>query len=193
MFEGHLRARGLLRPTGLLTLPGEDWSPSGKRPRNSYMTNLDGLCQGGPEGETYPKTTRIGKATKKQTKRKSGRVLREPHRRYSQRKRREERLRPLRQVRGVVESCPMEIQPSPVAMHESSSAFTSGCLAQGHFPSGGFHFWELPPLGSFAFRDIIHHHSRVYLVITFKHNNNNCLISLTVLLINPVAVFPPWL
>src|SRR6218665_2509658 len=26
-----------LRPTGLLTLPGEDWSPPGKRPRNSYM------------------------------------------------------------------------------------------------------------------------------------------------------------
>ena len=30
------------------------------------MTNLDGLCQGGPEGEKYPKTTRTGKATKKQ-------------------------------------------------------------------------------------------------------------------------------
>src|SRR6218665_2134773 len=43
--------------TGLLTLPGEDWSLPGKRPRNSYMTNLDGLCQGGPEGEKYPKTT----------------------------------------------------------------------------------------------------------------------------------------
>ena len=28
------------------------------------MTNLDGLCQGGPEGEKYPKTTRTGKATK---------------------------------------------------------------------------------------------------------------------------------
>jgi len=27
------------------------------------MTNLDGLCQGGPEGEKYPKTTRPGKAT----------------------------------------------------------------------------------------------------------------------------------
>src|SRR6218665_2985712 len=66
--------RGLLRPTGLLSLTGEDWSPPGKRPRNSYMTNLDGLCQGGPEGEKYPKTTRTGKATKKQ-KRKSGRVL----------------------------------------------------------------------------------------------------------------------
>src|SRR6218665_3812622 len=36
---------------GLLTLPGEDWSPPGKRPRNSYVTNLNGLCQGGPEGE----------------------------------------------------------------------------------------------------------------------------------------------
>ena len=37
----------------------------------------------------YPKTTRTGKATKeKQTKRKSGRVLWEPHRRYSRRKRR---------------------------------------------------------------------------------------------------------
>src|SRR6218665_2801329 len=70
-----LGERGLLRPTGLLTLPGEDWSPSGKRPRNSYMTNLDGLCQGGPEGEKYPKTTRTGKAIKKQTKRKSGKVL----------------------------------------------------------------------------------------------------------------------
>src|SRR6218665_4147556 len=30
---------------------------------------------GGPKGEKYPKTTRTGKATKKQTKRKSGRVL----------------------------------------------------------------------------------------------------------------------
>src|SRR6218665_3825012 len=47
----------------------------GKRPRNSYITNLDGLCQRVPEGETYPKTTRTGKATKTQTKRKSGRVL----------------------------------------------------------------------------------------------------------------------
>src|SRR6218665_704728 len=37
----------------VLTLPGENWSPPGKRPRNSYMTNLDGLCQGGPEGEKY--------------------------------------------------------------------------------------------------------------------------------------------
>src|SRR6218665_3556292 len=55
---------GRKRPTGLLTLPGEDWSPPDKRPRNSYMTNLDGLCQGGPEGEKYPKTTRTGKATK---------------------------------------------------------------------------------------------------------------------------------
>ena len=44
--------RDPLRPTGLLTLPGEGWSPPGKRPRNSYMTNLDGQCQGGPEGET---------------------------------------------------------------------------------------------------------------------------------------------
>src|SRR6218665_3164156 len=60
--------RGLLRPTGLLTLPGEDWSPPGKRPRNSYTTNLDGLCQGGPEGEIYPKTTRTGKTTKKTNK-----------------------------------------------------------------------------------------------------------------------------
>ena len=42
---------GLLRPTGLRTPPGEDWSPPGKRPRNSYLTNLDGQCQGGPEGE----------------------------------------------------------------------------------------------------------------------------------------------
>ena len=32
------------------------------------MTNLDGQCQGGPEGEKYPKTTRTGKATKKQKK-----------------------------------------------------------------------------------------------------------------------------
>src|SRR6218665_2174732 len=67
--------RGLLRPTGLLTLPGEDWSPPGKRPRNSCMTNLDGLCQRGPEGEKYSKTTRTGNATKEQTKRKSGSVL----------------------------------------------------------------------------------------------------------------------
>src|SRR6218665_241719 len=69
MLKGHLRAKEI-RPTGLLTLPGEDWSPPGKRPRNSYMTNLDGLCQGRPEGEKYPKTTRTGKATQKQTKRK---------------------------------------------------------------------------------------------------------------------------
>src|SRR6218665_595181 len=32
------------------------------------MTNLDGLCQGGLEGENYPKTTRTGKATKKSNK-----------------------------------------------------------------------------------------------------------------------------
>src|SRR6218665_2183761 len=74
-WKDTLGERGLLRPTGLLTLPGEDWSPPGMRPRHSYMTNLDGLCQGGPEGEKYPKTTRTGKATKKQTKRMSGRVL----------------------------------------------------------------------------------------------------------------------
>src|SRR6218665_1149801 len=37
----------------VLTLPGENWSPPGKRPRKSYMTNLDGLCQGGPEGGKY--------------------------------------------------------------------------------------------------------------------------------------------
>src|SRR6218665_1045576 len=36
-------------------LPEEDWLPPGKRPRNSYMTNLDGLCQGGPEQGKYPK------------------------------------------------------------------------------------------------------------------------------------------
>ena len=63
--------RGSLGPTNLLTLPGVNWLLPGKRPRNSYMTNLDGLCYGGPEGEKYPKTTRTGKATKKQTKRKS--------------------------------------------------------------------------------------------------------------------------
>ena len=28
------------------------------------MTNLGRICQGGPEGENYPKTTRTGKATK---------------------------------------------------------------------------------------------------------------------------------
>jgi len=32
------------------------------------MMNLDGLCQGGPEVEKYPKTTRTGKATKKPKK-----------------------------------------------------------------------------------------------------------------------------
>src|SRR6218665_249855 len=32
------------------------------------MTNLDGLCQGGPEGGKYPKTTRTSKATKKTNK-----------------------------------------------------------------------------------------------------------------------------
>ena len=30
--------RGPLGPIGLLTLLGEDWSPPGKRPRNSYRT-----------------------------------------------------------------------------------------------------------------------------------------------------------
>jgi len=45
-----------------------DWSPPGKIPRNSYMKNLDGQCQGGPEGEKYPKTTGTGKATKKTKK-----------------------------------------------------------------------------------------------------------------------------
>jgi len=58
----------------LLILPGEDWSPPGKRLRNSYMTNLDGQCQGGPEGEKYPKTTRTGKAIKK-TKKEAWRSL----------------------------------------------------------------------------------------------------------------------
>ena len=32
------------------------------------MTNLDGQCQGGPEGEKYPKTTGTGKATQKTKK-----------------------------------------------------------------------------------------------------------------------------
>ena len=32
------------------------------------MRNLDGQYQGGHEGEKYPKTTRTGKATKKQKK-----------------------------------------------------------------------------------------------------------------------------
>jgi len=32
------------------------------------MMNLDWQCQGGPEGEKYPKTTRIGKSTKKTKK-----------------------------------------------------------------------------------------------------------------------------
>ena len=31
------------------------------------MTNMDGQCQGGPEGEKYPKTTRTGKVTKKRS------------------------------------------------------------------------------------------------------------------------------
>src|SRR6218665_1839736 len=29
------------------------------------MKNVEGICQGGPEREKYPKTTRTGKATKK--------------------------------------------------------------------------------------------------------------------------------
>jgi len=67
VLERHLYGeRDLLRPTGLLTLPGEDWSRPVKRSRNSYMTILDGQCQEGHEGEKYPKTTRTGKATKKQ-------------------------------------------------------------------------------------------------------------------------------
>jgi len=37
--------------------------------KNSYMTNLDGQCQRGPEGEKYPKTTRTGKSTQKSKKR----------------------------------------------------------------------------------------------------------------------------
>ena len=32
------------------------------------MRNLDGLCQGGPEGEKYPKTNRTGNATKNNKK-----------------------------------------------------------------------------------------------------------------------------
>src|SRR6218665_1248586 len=36
---GHLRAKEVfLGPTGLITLPGEDWSSPGKRPRNSYIS-----------------------------------------------------------------------------------------------------------------------------------------------------------
>ena len=42
------------------------WQETKKR--LAYMTNLDGLCQGRPEGEKYPKTTRTGKATKKTNK-----------------------------------------------------------------------------------------------------------------------------
>jgi len=44
VLEGHLRVKEVL------TLPGEDWSLPGKRPRNS---NDNGKCQGGPEGENY--------------------------------------------------------------------------------------------------------------------------------------------
>jgi len=64
---------GLLEHTGLLTLLGEDWSPPGKNPRNSYLTNLDGQCQGGPEGENYRKLPGLVKCPK--TKKKSGGVL----------------------------------------------------------------------------------------------------------------------
>src|SRR6218665_878630 len=46
---------------GLVT----DWQET----KNSYMTNLDGQCQRGPEGEKYPKTTRTGKSTQKSKKR----------------------------------------------------------------------------------------------------------------------------
>src|SRR6218665_1560801 len=52
----------------LLTLPGEDRSPPGKRPRNSYMTNLDGLCQGGAEGENIQKLPGLVKRPKKKQK-----------------------------------------------------------------------------------------------------------------------------
>ena len=47
----------------------------------------------------YPKTTRTGKTTKNQTKRKSGKVLWEPHRRHSRRTRRKRRRRRLQKYR----------------------------------------------------------------------------------------------
>jgi len=43
--------RGILGPAGLLKLPGEDWSPPGKRPRNCYSTHLDGQRHGEYERE----------------------------------------------------------------------------------------------------------------------------------------------
>ena len=36
------------------------------------MTNLDGLCQGGPEGEKYPKTTRTGNLVKRPKNKQKG-------------------------------------------------------------------------------------------------------------------------
>jgi len=68
--KGHLSVnceRGLLGPTGLLTLPGDDWSLPDKRPRNSYMMNLDGQCKEGAEGENYRKLPRLVKQPKKRS------------------------------------------------------------------------------------------------------------------------------
>jgi len=69
--QSRQRRALLLRPT--VILPGEDWSLPGKRPRNSYMKNLGGQCQGGPEGENYRKLP--GPVKRPKTKKKSGGVL----------------------------------------------------------------------------------------------------------------------
>src|ERR1043165_3065874 len=37
VLEGHLRAKEPDRPTGLLTLPGENWSSPGKRDQETFM------------------------------------------------------------------------------------------------------------------------------------------------------------
>ena len=54
--------RGLSGPTGLLILPGEDWSPPGKRPINSYKTKI-WIMSERTRRRLY-KITRIGEVTK---------------------------------------------------------------------------------------------------------------------------------
>jgi len=63
------------------TLPGQDWSPPGKRPRNSYMTKSGWTVSGKTWRRKLSKTTRICEATK--NKKKSGGVVWEPHRQHS--------------------------------------------------------------------------------------------------------------
>src|SRR6218665_916412 len=74
----------------ILTLPGEDWSPPGKRPSNStrriWMDNI----REDLKGKNIRKLPGLVKRPKTKTKKKPGGVLLDlqPHRRHSRRKRR---------------------------------------------------------------------------------------------------------